>query len=441
MKHFLFLLFLLPACASAQINWNQVFGKQRFQQGLGLPSTDTANYRTPVDTSAIVLNRADSTVYFRYKGAWKTLASGGAGTTPNLQQVLNVGFSASNKNINLTDVSSGSYTTQLQLNAINGGAENYLSIVRNDGNRSAYYSNLYAKIAAVNGSNPREIGIGMFESSSGVLDSYMSLKFASNPSGSFKFHKIYSGSSFNSDIFTQIPAVTGTLATEVQVNGIKYSANSSGLVDLGTISVDTASLSNRIENKQTDLDLLKLMGFTMKAETYGVTLAQMANQLLLTTNQICFYPFYWNVSDSVRGVSWFNRAASTSNQTNYNGIGIYTLSGGTLTRQTFTANDTTFWDCTANTWSSKPITPFYLAKGLYFIGYQFSGTGGTPPTIGSGDPLVIAGTGGPAFPPTEVNPNGVRFSTFITNATSTPPSSVAMSATSFRVGIPYFLFY
>lgn len=205
--------------------------------------------------------------------------------------------------------------------------------------------------------------------------------------------------------------------------------------------IDTASLSYRISLEQSNLDLLQLMGYTIKAEPYGVTLAQMTGQLGLTTNQLCFYPFYWNVSDSIRGVSWFNRAASTSNQTNYNGLGIYSLSGGTLTRLTFTANDTTFWDCTANSWSNKSLTPYYLTKGLYFIGYQFSGTGGTPPTIGSGDPLIIAGTESPAFPPAVVNPNGIRFSTFISNATTTPPSSVAMSTTTFRVGIPYFLFY
>ena len=439
MKNFLILLFLLallPCFASAQINWNQVFGKQRFQQGLGLPSTDTANFRTTVDTSAIVLNRADSTVYFRYKGKWRTLASGGAGSTPNLQQVLTQGASAYNNLITLYDTSIPLYSSRFEFAFNNFAQENYMQISRDDGTNYGRYGNEKAFIdfQDYGAGITRSISIGRNKTGSN-FDNFMSLQFSS--SGTINKHKLRSASNFLVDSFTTIiPAKRGYLA--MSVNNTNADAN--GNITIST-TTDTASLSNRIDNKQTDLDLLRLMGYTIKAEPYGVTLAQMANQLLLTSNQIAFYPFYWNVSDTLRGVSWFNRSASTSNQSNYNGIGIYSLSGGTLTRLTFTANDTTFWDCSANTWSSKSITPYFLAKGLYFFGYQFSGTGGTAPTIGSGDPLVIAGAGGPAFPPTEVNPNGVRFSTFITNATTTPPSSVAMSATSFRVGIPYFLFY
>lgn len=206
-------------------------------------------------------------------------------------------------------------------------------------------------------------------------------------------------------------------------------------------ATDTASLSNRINNKQTDLDLLQLMSYGIKAEPYGVTLANMTGQQGLTTNRFYLYPFNWNVSDTLRGVAFFMRSAFTNTPANYNGIAIYSLSGGTLNRIVFSANNGAFWNATINTWVVQSITPTFLSKGIYFIGYQFSGAG--TPTIGSGDPLIIASTQSPSEPPntSTINPNGIKFSTFITNLTSTPPSSIAMSATTAVVNVPYFLFF
>jgi hypothetical protein len=249
-----------------------------------------------------------------------------------------------------------------------------------------------------------------------------------------------------------VSAGSGTVTSISQGYGLSASPNP--IIATGTISVDSATLSakylrqtdtaalvSRIDNKMSGLDIMRLMGYTMKAEPYGVTLANVVNQLALTTQQLALYPFFWNKSDSIRGVAWFNRAATAiTPNANYNGIAIYSISGGTLTRETFTANSGTFWDATINSWKVQSITPYFLQKGLYFFGYQVSGTG-TLPTIGAGDPLVIASTGSPALPPTEVNPSAVKFSSFYPNATTTPPSTIAMSGCTARVGIPYFLFY
>ena len=221
------------------------------------------------------------------------------------------------------------------------------------------------------------------------------------------------------------------------VNTIATKSN----VELKLNAADTASLSNRISNEVSNLDILQLLSYGIKAESYGITLANMSSQQGLTTNRFYLYPFNWNVSDTLKNVAWFNRAAISTTPVNYNGIAIYSLSGGTLTRIVQTANDGTFWNSTINTWTVRSITPTYLTKGIYFIGYQFSGSG--IPTIGAGAPLVIASTQSPSDPPntSTLNPNGVKFSTFIANTTSNAPTSIAMSATTAVVNVPYFLFF
>jgi len=200
---------------------------------------------------------------------------------------------------------------------------------------------------------------------------------------------------------------------------------------------DTASLSNRINLKQTDLDLLQTVGYGIKAEPYGCTYSNVTSTLALTSTGISFYPFNWNVSDSIRGIAFFNRLVSLAvTPSNYNGVAIYSLSGGTLTRLTFTANSGTFWDGAANTWKTQAITPFFLAKGTYYLGYQASAASGLP-TIASG---TIMQTGF-IEPPSAVNTNGVKISSVIVNNTTTPPSSVAMSATTTVQRVPYFILY
>jgi hypothetical protein len=200
---------------------------------------------------------------------------------------------------------------------------------------------------------------------------------------------------------------------------------------------DTSTLSTRIETKQSNLDLLQSLGYGIKAEPYGVTYANVTSQLVLTTG-MNFYPFNWNVSDSIRGIAFLNRTASTAvTPSNYNGVAIYSLSGSTLTRQTFTANSGTFWDnAVANSWKTQAITPFFLAKGTYYLGYQASATSGTP-TIASGTVMQT----GFVEPPVAINPNLIKIASNIPNLTTSPPTPIAMSTLTTTQRVPYFILY
>jgi len=80
--------------ANAQVNWTNVFGKQRFAQGFGIPVVDTSLLKGANDTACLVLMRGDSNLYFRYKGNYRKLSIGGG--AQDLQSVLTNGHVAYN---------------------------------------------------------------------------------------------------------------------------------------------------------------------------------------------------------------------------------------------------------------------------------------------------------------------------------------------------------
>lgn len=237
----------------------------------------------------------------------------------------------------------------------------------------------------------------------------------------------------NTQTFNIPNASTSSSVTRGLISNTQYNTFNNKLG-----ATDTVSLSNRINNKQTNLDLLQSLGWGVKAEPYGCSYANVTSTLALTSTGISFYPFNWNVSDSIRGIAFFNRLASTAvTPSNYNGVAIYKLVGTDLVRQTFTTNSGTFWDnAVANTWKTQAITPFFLAKGTYYLGYQASATSGLP-TIASG---TIMQTGF-IEPPSAVNTNGIKISCSIPNNTTSPPSSVVMVSTTTVQRVPYFIIY
>jgi hypothetical protein len=222
-----------------------------------------------------------------------------------------------------------------------------------------------------------------------------------------------------------------------RINGKLNISDTASMLSKYLRKTDTASLSYRITLEQSNLDFLQSLGWGVKAEPYGCTYANVTSQLALSSAIMNFYPFNWNVSDSIRGIAFLSRSATTLTSTFYNGIGIYKLNGSTLERQTFTANNGTFWDnATINTWKTNAITPYYLPKGTYFLGYQVTGSAGLP-TIASGtamQSILIE-------PPSAINANGIKIAFSIANSTTSAPSSVAMSATTITQRVPYFILY
>ena len=76
MNRILLLLLLLVSYANAQ-TWQPTSIRQRFVNGIGIPTRDTIS-GTAADSSQLVLRPQDSVIYYKYKGYWRALASGGS---------------------------------------------------------------------------------------------------------------------------------------------------------------------------------------------------------------------------------------------------------------------------------------------------------------------------------------------------------------------------
>jgi len=94
--------------------------------------------------------------------------------------------------------------------------------------------------------------------------------------------------------------------------------------------------------------------------------------------------YYLPVGATISGVKFFQGVQGNYTADNYNGVALFSYSGGTITLVASSTNDGNIWKGTSNTWQTKAFSSTYVAAaGMYFIGmlYNYSAQT-TSPTIG-----------------------------------------------------------
>jgi hypothetical protein len=142
-----------------------------------------------------------------------------------------------------------------------------------------------------------------------------------------------------------------------------------------------------------DIALLALqaLGSSVKAMTVGA-----AGPGWITTNanlsdtNVQLAAVYLPLDATITGVKFLQgtQGAFTGDQTN--AIGLYSYSGGTLTKQAESANNANIWKGTSNTWQTVAFgTPYAAAAGIYFVALLYNQSAQTTaPALG-----VIAASG------------------------------------------------
>jgi len=106
--------------------------------------------------------------------------------------------------------------------------------------------------------------------------------------------------------------------------------------------------------------------------------------LSLVSQRMYMYACYLPTAQTITGVKWW--AVNTGNYTasNYNGVGLYSYSGGTLTLVASSTNDGNIWKTAgAPVFASKAFSSTYSASaGVYFVGLIYSSSAVvTTPTL------------------------------------------------------------
>jgi hypothetical protein len=199
-------------------------------------------------------------------------------------------------------------------------------------------------------------------------------------------------------------------------------------------SKPTTLVGYGITDGLTEISGLQALGSEIKTSTVGFSVGGVTGHVGLTDGILTLVAVYLPTAQTITGVKWLQGAQGNYTADNYNGVGLYSYSAGTLTLVASCANDGNIWKATANAIASKAFSSQYpAAAGLYYIGFLYNNSAEVAnPTIGSN-----SGVG--AISALDLTNSAKLFA--ILNSQTALPTPFAMSTTTATVTRRYFMLY
>lgn len=123
--------------------------------------------------------------------------------------------------------------------------------------------------------------------------------------------------------------------------------------------------------KSNDVLVREALGSTILASSFDISRTTQA--LAMADGRVYFVSCYLRTDQTITGVKWIQDVQGNYTADNYNGVGLYTYSGGTLTLVASSTNDGNIWKGASGTVQSKAFSGTYpAASGLYFIGMLYN---------------------------------------------------------------------
>jgi len=182
---------------------------------------------------------------------------------------------------------------------------------------------------------------------------------------------------------------------------------------------------------------LPSIGSTIKADPVNTPISGTTNTTMSPLSQrISLVGVWLPRASTITGIKFIQGAIGNFTASNFNGVGLYTLSAGTFTRVAISANSATTWTSAGvNTLKAIPFTSTYSASaGLYFAAIMYSASATvTSPTL-----FTIPNTTYLSF--TLDNTNGVYLTMFV-NSQTTMPATLTIPGGFLQSNIPYLALY
>jgi hypothetical protein len=222
-------------------------------------------------------------------------------------------------------------------------------------------------------------------------------------------------------------------------NGQKVSASVPGFAPTGSGNAYDFLNGNGAYKQPVNYSLraYAALGGAVLAESVGISVMNVTNiSTTLIDNSTKFVAVYLPQSATITGVKWFQVVQGSYTSDQYNGVGLYTYSGGNMTLVASSADDGTIWKASANTWNNKAFSGTYSASpGLYFVGLIYNNSAQTTaPTLGSGNVLSNVAVNAMDFT------NSAKMQSTVTS-TNSLPSPQAMSGTTGTTSQTYIALY
>jgi len=213
--------------------------------------------------------------------------------------------------------------------------------------------------------------------------------------------------------------------TMTNVSGTAASLTAGNATTLATARLINGTSFNGSADISTDIftKAYQALGSTMVAQNVDGQLPTAMTNLTMTSQRSYWSLVYLPVATTLTGVKWKQVTAGNYTANNYNGVGLYSISGGTLTLVASSTDDGNIWKTTSGTIGSKAFSSTYAAAaGAYMVVALHSSSANTT------SPVIAALTGASGF----VNQvwdftNSAKSAGLISSLTALPSPTQAFS--------------
>lgn len=182
--------------------------------------------------------------------------------------------------------------------------------------------------------------------------------------------------------------------------------------------------------------IMALLGSTILAEPITGDVYKTSSSTNLTDGQVRWVAVYIPRSMTITGVKFMQQTQGSYTADNYNGVGLYSYSGGNLTLVASSTDDGNIWKATSFTWSSKAFSSTYAASaGLYFVALLYNSSAQTTA------PALRANQLSSDLLNTVDFTNTAKAGSSLTGQTGFPAGPTAMSTLTTNSAIPYLALY